>query len=407
MNTTAPEPDAGASLASTDFRVLLASRIFSAMASGLTWVLLSLWVFAQTESPFLTGLMSATNVVPYIVFGILAGATVDRGTPSAVIAAMEFVNCAALAVVPILTLTGTTAIWPLFLVAAVSSTAYVWFDVSSSAIVPRIVPGRDLALANSRLWLISTLVSVAAAPLAFTMLNTFGLGTSFGILAALYAISGFVLTRLKALNPVAPSVGSRLQQLVEGLRFSVVEPTIRFFMTTSIGMGISGGAVYGMLIVFSSDALGLASTDLHISLIVGASGLGALIGALATPRLERWSTLRMVRVLLLANVALMFLFTRSPNWLIAGVAVLAWNATQTSLMVLSIAARQRVTPLHLQGRVNSAGRTVAWGSVLVGTFVCGSLASGLGVRTALLVLVVPVTASFVIALILRFPRLAA
>jgi predicted MFS family arabinose efflux permease len=67
-----------------------------------------------------------------------------------------------------------------------------------------------------------------------------------------------------------------------------------------------------------------------------------------------------------------------PAFILGGCANVIYNVTQISL-------RQAITPERIQGRMNSVMRFIVWGTIPLGTFVGGVLASGIGVKTTLIV----------------------
>jgi MFS family permease len=64
---------------------------------------------------------------------------------------------------------------------------------------------------------------------------------------------------------------------------------------------------------------------------------------------------------------------------VGGVTIMLWNITTVSF-------RQRVTPDHLLGRVNSAYRLVAWGTRPLGAALGAVIGQWLGVRSVFLVM---------------------
>lgn len=65
-------------LSNQNFRRYMAGTTVSIIGSSLTdsiWPILTYWI---TESPLLTGLTVAAQVVPHMIFGLISGAQVDR-----------------------------------------------------------------------------------------------------------------------------------------------------------------------------------------------------------------------------------------------------------------------------------------------------------------------------------------
>ena len=63
-----------------------------------------------------------------------------------------------------------------------------------------------------------------------------------------------------------------------------------------------------------------------------------------------------------------------------------------------ITVRQQLTPDHLQGRVNTTGRMIAWGGTPFGALVGGLAGQAAGIRITFLVLTVPVAIGLAVLL---------
>ncbi len=70
--------DTSERLWSWDFRKWFAGRTISTLGTEATAVAIPVLIFQQTGSPALTGLVSAFIVLPYLVFGLIAGGVADR-----------------------------------------------------------------------------------------------------------------------------------------------------------------------------------------------------------------------------------------------------------------------------------------------------------------------------------------
>ena len=63
---------------SPDFRRFWLARVVSVAGSAVTVIALPVLVYDLTRSPLLTALVAAFEAVPYLLFGLLAGALADR-----------------------------------------------------------------------------------------------------------------------------------------------------------------------------------------------------------------------------------------------------------------------------------------------------------------------------------------
>jgi len=74
-------------------------------------------------------------------------------------------------------------------------------------------------------------------------------------------------------------------------------------------------------------------------------------------------------------------------WWLGSLSLLAWSVAYTMVVINSITYRQEVTPDHLLGRVNTAGRMIAWGLGWTGgAFLAGVLSGFLSVQPTLFVM---------------------
>lgn len=61
-----------------DFRLFFTARAVSVGGSWITYVVLPILLFQRTGSALQTALLEALEVVPYFLFGLVAGAVADR-----------------------------------------------------------------------------------------------------------------------------------------------------------------------------------------------------------------------------------------------------------------------------------------------------------------------------------------
>ncbi|MFB8761611.1 MFS transporter [Nocardiopsis alba] len=407
-------------LRSSDFRFMLSGRAVSTAATAVTWVLLPLYVYDITGSATAAASMSAMNVVPFLLFGLFAGAYVDRLRPRTVMVVVEVVSALVLLSVPAVVLLSEPPFAVFLLIGFLASSAFVWFDVASSALVP-VVAGPELIFqANGHLWMAATVVNAIAAPAGFFLLDRIGLAGAFLMIAGAYVLSAILTSFLKAGRTAADrgeeeaekesgKEGSRVgrSEILEGLRFIRSDRVVGVLTLAGAGIGISGGAVYSTIVVFSDLSLDLRTDDIRVGWIIAGCSVGALIASLLTPRLRSLDPVPVSAVTLAVDVVLLVAYAWSPGWVVALVLLAGWNTAHTIAMIVSISVRQQRCPAHLQGRVNAVGRMAAWGAVPLGGGLCGVLIDLTGqAPVALSIMALPSLAAFVFVLSVVFVRRA-
>jgi MFS family permease len=86
------------------------------------------------------------------------------------------------------------------------------------------------------------------------------------------------------------------------------------------------------------------------------------------------------------------------NWIAAAVLLAGWAVSYSTVVLAAITMRQRVTPDHLQSRVNTAGRMLAFGvGWPIGAVVGGAISAATDPRTAIVAMSAPVVVGAVVA----------
>jgi MFS family permease len=78
----------------------------------------------------------------------------------------------------------------------------------------------------------------------------------------------------------------------------------------------------------------------------------------------------------------------APTWVWASLGMVLWGVSYQLVLITSMTYRMQVTPEHLLGRVNTAGRMLSWGlGWTVGSVAGGTLAAATAVQPAMVTLV--------------------
>jgi MFS family permease len=363
---------------------------------------LPLMVFRLSGSPLVTSLVAAVQVLPYLMFGLIAGAVADRAPRRSVMVTAQGIAATALASVPVVATVGQLHAAHLVAVAAAVATCFVWFDAAAFGALPMLV-GRDrIVAANSAIWTVTTLLGVGAPALGGLLVAVIGAPGALALDAGSYVVAGTLLAAIgRSMDPKPTAdesarapVGRIPADITEGVRFLFGQPLIRSLTLLGLGNSLTGGAVTALLVVLVVDALELPADGRWYGVLLAAVALGALLAALALPRLSRRLPIGAITLAGLTACPLAVLaiaLAPGPVWLLAP--LLLWSLASTIVILNGITARQRLTPDHLQGRVNTTARMVAWGGAPAGALVGGALAEVIDVRPALAISAAAVAAS--------------
>lgn len=413
---TGPGPVAEESLsalADPTYRRFLAARTVVMAGNALTLVALPILVYQLTGSAAATAAVAAVETAPYLVVGLPAGALVDRWNRRRVMVLTGAASGLAMLTVPLAHALGMLTFAHLLIVAAAVSTLFVFADAASFGVVPQMV-GRDrVASATSTLVTVGTAIGLAGPLLSGVLVTLVSPAVVLGVDGFGYLLASAATARLRwdgSEAVVGRTPGRRLRaEVAEGLRYIWAMPVVRWLSLLGAGNSLAGGAVGGLLVVIGVEQLGLRANSPALGWLFAAGAVGTFAASLALPRMQRRLGVGLITttgyaVALSAVVAL-----STATSVIAALPLLSLlSFASTSLIVNGIVTRQVVTPGHLQSRVNTSARLIAWGGSPLGAALGGVVASAVGtqwaLRAASLGLVVSLVGA-VLAGVPRYPRL--
>lgn len=384
-----------------DFARWLTSRTFSVAGTEGTAAIMPILVYQTTGSVALTGAVAAFTSLPYVLFGLVAGAYADRARRKRLMIMSELLAACALVSVPAAQVLGTPTLAHLVLTTFAVWTAFVWFDSAAWGAIVRIVPKPRLAEANSLIWSLGIAAAVVMPTVSTLVASATDPTVVLGVNGLTCLISMAAISRIRTdLGAAATEVHRPRQSMGrsigEGLRYLWRNVELRVLTASAVGLTLSSGAVIGMTVVFATRALGLPADDWRIGLLFTAAAVGALISTLALPALNRVLGAGRTSVLAyFAYSAAIVLVALAPAWPVALALWAVWFSTNSLAVTNGITIRQYLAPDDLQGRVNTTARMVALGGTPLGSLVGGLLAEQIGVRALYLLAALPALAAAV------------
>lgn len=372
------------------FWTLAGSSGLSNLADGAFKTALPLVAVTVTRSPGLVAGLELARTLPWLLFALQAGALVDRLDRRRTMLVANSVRAACLAAVAVVLATEAGSLVWLYLAAAGTGLAEVFYDTSSQSLLPSVVGRSVLDRANGRLYAIETGTQQFAGPPLAGLLVAAGAFVAFAVPALLWVVAlGLLLVLRGSFRPARPERPTTLRaDIVEGLRFLWRRRVLRT-MAMMVGVGnLASSATGAVLVLYAvGDDSTLGLSEPAFGLLVAATAVGALAGGVLADAIQR--LLGRGRTLLVTTVG-MAAWVGAPalstdpiviagTFVVGGVAIMVWNVTTVSF-------RQRVTPDVLLGRVNSTYRLLAWGTMPLGAALGGLLGEWLGVRAVFAVM---------------------
>jgi predicted MFS family arabinose efflux permease len=367
------------------FVVFWSARMISYVGTGITVVVLPVLVYSLTGSPAWVAGVTAIEAVPYMVLGLLAGAVADRVNRKKIMVACDGTAALLLVAVPAAAALHLLVLAQVFIVALGLATVFVWFDAANFGSLPALVDRAQLPAAASLISSSGTVALLIGPTLGAALLMVLMAPYVLGFDAASYVMSALLLLSIR--RPFRRPQPKRERRehigadIAEGLRFLWHQPVIRILTISVFCACFSWGGAFGLMVVYAHRALGLAHADVRLGLLYSAGELGGLISVAAVPLLIKHLPIgRVTAAFLAANAAALALMSVAPSYGWALLAFFFYEFAYVMVTATGITVRQMLTPDHLQSRVNTAGRMIAWGGNPVGAVLGGLLAELLPIR---------------------------
>jgi MFS family permease len=374
-----------------DFLRYVAARGLSLLGSITTLIALPVLVYRLSGSASLTALVAGLEAAPYMVFGLLAGALTDRWNRKRVMVTADLVSAALLLSVPAAHWLDVLTVPHILVVAFLGPTVGTFFDGAVFGAIPTLVGRARIGQANSYVWSVQGMGEVVAPSLVGLALAVLHPATLL-VFDALTFVASAALVRgiTRALQDDSRerdelTLRQLRRDIGEGLRYLWGHPGVRTMTIVGFTQCLSGGGFVALMVVWADRQLDVGTEGLRFGLVYGAWAVGGLIASASLPRLLRGtSPARVTLAALPVSVALGLVTPVWDTWWLGALSLLAWSVGYTLVAINSISYRQEVTPEHMLGRVNTAGRMLAWGMGWTGgAFLAGILSGLVGLRPTL------------------------
>ena len=218
--------DLGPARRSPAYRRLLIGQVVSMSGTQLTVVALPVQVFAITGSSFSVGLLGLVSFVPLLIGGLYGGAIADSMDRRRLAMLTSTLLAATSALLIGQAVTHLHSVAVLYALAGVQALLAGVDSPARSAIIPRLVPVRDLPAAGALSYAGMTLATTVGPLVAGLLIAGPGLGITYGIDTLSFAAAFIAVLRLPALPPEGGGTKAGHASVLEGLRFLRTQPVV-------------------------------------------------------------------------------------------------------------------------------------------------------------------------------------
>ena len=372
-----------------NFRLLWGGETVSGLGDAMAGVVVPLVAVAVLHASALgVSALTAATYVPYLVFGLPAGAWVDRLPPRRVMVVCDLVQLVGFASVPLAASLGALSLAQLLAVNVVVGTASMVFDTAYSVYLTVLVAPDDLMEGNAKLSGTGSVNRVIGPGLGGLAAGALGPATSLLFQAGSFLASAGSLVAIGPVElerPRGKAPTTIRQDIAEGLRAVFADRYLRPLAVWAALANVGFAGYFGLIVVY-------LVRDLHLSAgavgaILTAGGLGGVLGATVARKLaDRFGTARTLAVnCSVTSVCGLLVVAARPGATVA-LAVIGVLALEGGLVLGSVilaAFRQRYVEAGLLGRVSTSQRVLTYGIAPPAALIAGALADTIGPRLAL------------------------
>lgn len=363
-----------------DFRWLLASSWTSNIGDGIALSAAPLLIASMTSSPMLVAAGAMMQFLPWLLFGLLAGAVADHHDRRRLVMLANGSRAVVVLALVLFLVTGQANVWIVLATAFLYGTAEVFADSAGSTLLPMLVRPVDLGIGNARMQAGYLVGNQLAGPPLGAFLFAIGSFWPFLVQILCVALAVVLISRI-ARTPVpardAPDPGAKAHPIREGLRWLRGNAPVRTLVIIILAFNVTWAAPWSVLVLYATEHLGMGPVG--YGALTTASAIGGLIAIASFGWLERhisFATLMRVCLSLEALMHLAFAFTTSAA--VAFVLMFGFGLYAFVWGTISTTVRQRLVPLQLQGRIASVNMVGVFGGLVIGQFLGGILAQTWG-----------------------------
>lgn len=364
-------------LAHRNYRVLWFAALGSTIGTWMQKFAQGLLVYDLTRSSFYLGLDDFLSQLPILLFMLIGGVIADRHDRRWLLTMSQYVQAFSAFALAILVWTGHIHVAWIFALSFVSGCGQAFGGPAYQAMIPSLVPKRDLPNAialNSSQFNLSRVLGPSAGAI---ILATIGTAWCFFVNSLSFFLVVIALAALhlpKHVPAVArQAVSTELKSGLLYVRDNRVLLTLTVLVTVSTFLTMP---ILTMLPAFANEVLtGSGRAETRLSLLMASQGLGAIVGALLVGVIG--ATRHLGRVLLSVQIGLGLLiaaFALSTSLPLSLVLLFFGGVFFMGLFSISFSLVQMTVPDALRGRVVAIYMVALRGGGPLGAVVAGALA---------------------------------
>jgi MFS family permease len=365
------------------FRLLLLGTMATNTAFWMYQVAVGWLALDLTDSPFFVGLAGFAGGIPLLIFGLPAGLIIDRYDRRTILMLAQLGVMAVAAAFAIFVATGIINKWSILVLVAIYGSIMAFIFPTRTAIVPNLVERADLANAVALNAAGQNATRVFGPTIAGVLIATLGVAETFAIAAVMQILALIATSRLPSIpSKVVAGAMSGWKSLTLGLHIVRNDAYLFSMVILALVPTVLVMPYLNLMPVFARDELGLGSSGL--GMLLAATGLGTVAGALSvarSPRFRTWNRAQIVTAIAFAGLVLVFAMMEHMPLALIVLFFAGW--VSAAFLAINQTAVQLRTDDEVRGRVMSV-YLLTWGALPIGQLAVGAIASQFSTPVAII-----------------------
>ncbi|MBI5840122.1 MAG: MFS transporter [Chloroflexi bacterium] len=336
------------------------------------------------ENPIALGGIGLARILPVIIFSLIGGALADSTNRRNVLFFTQSSAALLALALGLLTQFGSITIWHIYALTALQAVAVAFDGPARQALIPNLVPQKDLPNAFSMTFTSFQIGSVLGPALTGFVIAFAGQEAVYYFNAISFVAVLFALVMIGDVPQkfAEKAAGVSVQSIREGIRFILSKPIILSSMLLDFVATFFASANTLMPII-AKDVLNVGVVE--YGYLSAAQAVGAVIAALVISQvkeLRRQGQLFIVSVVVFGLATI--LFGGTSFFVVAWCALAATGAADAVSTIIRNTIRQLQTPDYIRGRMTSVNQIFFQGGPQLGEIEAGTVAQLFGAPFAVI-----------------------
>ena len=354
-------------LRNNGFRAVWAAAIVSGLGDRIAAIALYLLIYRLTGNPVDLGILAATQIVPAILLGPVAGVICDRTGRKGIMVSSDLVSAMVVASIPLVS--STVHVYAL---SALLGCGRQFAGPARMALLPDVVGEDLLGAANGLLMLTRNIVLLVGPAVGGALVAWRGTDPAFWFDAATFVVSAAILALWRFSEPVRGdvaaatrdgSIPARMARLyreaADGLAGVTDSKPLRLAFGFFAVLTFVTAMQQPLIVVFVKEIL--RGTDVQLGVIISAAGLGGILGAVAGGLVVgKHRPMAVIAAMTGLDGILLVVFAMNRSYVLALILFACFGALSTLVQIALATFLQQNAP------DDRRGRTFGWLGTVIG-----------------------------------------